>query len=93
MLRLDGHGTDEEDQEEDVEEGEDVVDSAEAAVFLIVLHERERERDIMLGGWPGERDEMAMTGNIGAGAQPNHHLIRPLLSSPLLGTDQSKCLL
>ena len=43
MLRLDGQRADEEDQEEDVEEGEDVVDSAEAAVFLIVLHERERE--------------------------------------------------
>ena len=55
MLRLDGQRADEEDQEEDVEEGEDVVDSAEAAVFLIVLHERERERERMLGGWPTER--------------------------------------
>ena len=43
MLRLDGERADEEDQEEDVEEGEDVVDSAEAAVFLIVFHyEREQ---------------------------------------------------
>ena len=42
MLRLYGHRADEEDQEEDVEEGEDVVDSAEAAVFLIFFHyERE----------------------------------------------------
>ena len=49
MLRLDGQRAHEEDQEEDVEEGEDVVDSAEAAVFLIVFH---NERESSLAGWP-----------------------------------------
>ena len=38
MLRLDGQRADEEDEEEDVEEGEDVIHCAEAAVFLIVLY-------------------------------------------------------
>ena len=47
MLRLDGQRADEEDQEEDVEEGEDVVDGAEAAVFLIV---KMRERVDRAGG-------------------------------------------
>ena len=80
MLRLDGHGADEEDQEEDVEEGEDVVDGAEAAVFLIV---KMRERVDRAGG--PERDEMVMTGNIGpAAAQSSLNQSSPLLSSVLI---------
>ena len=42
MFRLDRQGADEEDEEEDVEEGEDMVDSPETAAFLMVLSD-ERE--------------------------------------------------
>ena len=38
MLGLNGQGADEKYQEENVEEGEDVIHCAEAAVFLIVLY-------------------------------------------------------